>query len=174
MKTRRWRLLAATAGLLFLSVLQADEPAKPLAPALGAGLPTPPRNSADTPPKDAALKPPPISGEWAGTWGPYQPGAEAKKPGPADQPRRLDCKVTAKADGSWQAIFEGECGRPYKYTIQLAGRQVGEVVLFKGTVDLGEKDGGVYDWIGRASDQEFVGFYTSQKYAGAFRMTRPK
>jgi hypothetical protein len=45
-------------------------------------------------------------------------------------------------------------------------------VLFKGTVDLGEKDGGIYDWIGRADDREFVGFYTSAKYSGAFRMNR--
>jgi len=34
-------------------------------------------------------------------------------------------------------------------------------VLFKGTADLGPKDGGVYDWIGRATEKEFVGFYTS-------------
>jgi hypothetical protein len=54
------------------------------------------------------------------------------------------------------------------------GRQAGEVVLFKGTTDLGEKDGGVYDWIGRATDKEFIGFYTSAKYAGVFRLTRKK
>jgi hypothetical protein len=54
------------------------------------------------------------------------------------------------------------------------GRQAGAVVLFKGTTDLGPKDGGVYDWIGRATDKEFVGFYTSAKYSGAFRLTRKK
>jgi hypothetical protein len=103
------------------------------------------------------------------TWGPILPrGTPAKKP-----EMRLDCSVTLK-DGTWQATFEGECGRPYKYTIKMDGRQVEDVVLFKGTTDLGEKDGGVYDWIGRATDTEFVGFYTSKKYTGTFKLTKKK
>src|SRR5947209_4318247 len=85
----------------------------------------------------------------------------------------LDCTVVNK-NGTWQATFEGECGRPYKYTIIMEGRQAGDVVLFKGTTDLGEKDGGVYDWIGRATSQEFIGFYTSAKYTGTFRLTPKK
>jgi hypothetical protein len=87
--------------------------------------------------------------------------------------KRLDCSVVRK-DAGWNATFEGECGRPYKYVIKMDGRQTGDAVLFKGTVDLGEKDGGVYDWIGRATDGEFVGFYTSAKYAGAFHLSRKK
>jgi hypothetical protein len=122
----------------------------------------------------AAVGSPRITGAWTGTWGTYQPGDEGKKPSQPDQPRRLDCQVVAQPGGAWQATFEGECGRPYKYTIQLVGRQVGDVALFKGTVDLGEKDGGVYDWIGRANEHEFIGFYTSQRYTGVFRLARPK
>jgi hypothetical protein len=111
---------------------------------------------------------PKVTGEWTGTWGPVlPPGTPPSK----KAEMRLDCSVVAK-DGTWQATFEGECGRPYKYTIKMDGRQVGDVVLFKGTTDLGEKDGGVYDWIGRATDNEFVGFYTSRKYAGTFKLTR--
>jgi hypothetical protein len=30
----------------------------------------------------------------------------------------------------------------YKYTVKMDGRQAGDVMLFKGTTDLGEKDGG--------------------------------
>ena len=118
--------------------------------------------------KPAAV--PEVTGDWTGTWGPYEP-----QPVPTDKKkeRRLDCSVVRK-DGVWQATFEGECGRPYKYTIKMEGRQAGEVVLFKGTTDLGEKDGGVYDWIGRANDKEFVGFYTSTKYSGVFRLARKK
>jgi hypothetical protein len=86
----------------------------------------------------------------------------------------MECTVALQPDGVWQATFEGDCDRPYKYTIQLFGRQVGDVVLFKGTVNLGEEDGGAYDWIGRASEQGFIGFYTSQKYTGAFRLKRRK
>jgi hypothetical protein len=114
---------------------------------------------------------PDISGEWSGTWGVYNP-AQGTTP-PKDICKRLDAKVDAK-DGVWQATFEGDCGRPYKYTIKMEGRQVGKVVMFKGTTDLGEKDGGVFDWIGRANDKEFVGFFTSGSYTGTFHLTRPK
>ena len=46
----------------------------------------------------------------------------------------------------------------------MEGRQVGKAVMFKGTVDLGKNDGGVFDWIGRANDKEFIGFFTSAFY----------
>lgn len=111
---------------------------------------------------------PNVTGEWTGTWGPYPP---EQMPRHANQEMRLDCTVVQKGD-TWQATFEGECGRPYKYTIRMDGRQAGEVVLFKGTTDLGEKDGGVYDWIGRATDKEFLGFYTSASHTGFFRLAR--
>ena len=118
--------------------------------------------------KPAAV--PEVTGEWTGTWGPYEP-----QPVPSDKKKvmRLDCSVIRK-DGVWQATFEGECGRPYKYTIKMEGRQSGETVMFKGTVDLGEMDGGVYDWIGRATDTEFAGFYTSSHHVGVFRLSRAK
>ena len=54
----------------------------------------------------------------------------------------------------------------------MEGRQVGNGVMFKGTTDLGAKDGGVFDWIGRATDKEFVGFFTSGYYTGVFSLTR--
>jgi hypothetical protein len=109
---------------------------------------------------------PRISGNWVGTWGVQ--GA------PKNYQQRLDCRVTALGPDKWEATFEGECGRPYKYTIQMLGRRAGDVVLFKGSVDLGEADGGVYDWIGRATAEKFVGFYTSQKYTGTFELSRPQ
>ncbi len=108
---------------------------------------------------------PRISGDWVGTWG--VSGA------PQNYQQRLDCRVVALSPDKWEATFEGECGRLYKYTIQMPGRQVGEVVLFKGSADLGKQDGGTYDWIGRATEEKFVGFYTSRKYTGTFEMTRP-
>ena len=119
--------------------------------------------------------PPPVAGAWVGTWGPYtppQPGAAS--PSTPRPELRLDCKVVALPEGKWQATFEGECGRPYKYTIKMLGRTAGNVVLFQGSADLGEKDGGVYDWIGRATEKEFVGFYTSQTHVGHFRLARPQ
>ena len=109
------------------------------------------------------------NGEWTGTWGSYNP-SQGTTP-PKDICKRLDCKVEYK-DGVWNAIFEGDCGRPYKYTIKMEGRQVGKVVMFKGTTDLGAKDGGVFDWIGRANEKEFVGFFTSGYYTGTFSLTK--
>ena len=87
--------------------------------------------------------------------------------------KNLACKVVNK-NGVWEATFEGDCGRPYKYTIKMEGRQIGKVVMFKGTTDLGAKDGGVFDWIGRATDKEFVGFFTSGFYTGVFNLSRTK
>ncbi len=122
-------------------------------------------------------KRPGVGGDWVGTWGPYSPPKDGAAQPPSKYTKeqlRLDCKVVELRDGKWQATFEGECGRPYKYTIQMTGRQVGDAVLFQGTADLGEKDGGIYDWIGRATNEEFIGFYTSKKYTGQFRLARPK
>jgi hypothetical protein len=115
--------------------------------------------------------PPDIAGAWAGTWSAYNP-ARASTP-PKEQCAKLSANIVQKGE-IWEAVFEGDCGRPYKYTITMEGRLVGGVVMFKGSVDLGPKDGGTYDWIGRATNDEFVGFYTSSYYTGVFSMTRAK
>ena len=112
---------------------------------------------------------PDISGTWTGTWGIYSP-AKGTTP-PQDICKKLDAKVSFK-DGAWLADFEGDCGRPYKYSIKMEGRQVGKSVMFKGTTDLGARDGGVFDWIGRATDKEFIGFFTSAGYTGTFNLTK--
>lgn len=115
---------------------------------------------------------PDIAGAWTGTWGVYNP-AQGTTP-PRDICKKLDAKVEKGKEGVWEAIFEGDCGRPYKYTIKMEGRQIGKAVMFKGTVDLGPKDGGVFDWIGRANEKEFIGFFTSASYTGTFNLSRAK
>jgi hypothetical protein len=115
--------------------------------------------------------PPNITGSWTGTWSAFNP-ARASTP-PQEQCAKLSAVIAQKGE-VWEAVFEGDCGRPYKYSITMEGRLVGNVVMFKGTADLGAKDGGVYDWIGRAVDDEFVGFYTSAAYTGVFNLTRAK
>lgn len=131
---------------------------------LGPGLPQ------ATPP--AAQNPPLIiAGDWTGNWSSYNPAKVAEAP--KELCAKLDAKVAGK-DGVWEATFTGDCGRPYKYTIKMEGRQAGKVVLFKGSADLGPKDGGVYDWIGRATEQEFVGFFTSAGYTGVFSLSKSK
>jgi hypothetical protein len=123
--------------------------------------------------------PPNVAGNWTGDWGMYSPPpksgevpAAVKKMMYPDACKVMDCSVEKVEDGKYQATFQGECGRPYKYKITMMGRGVGGTVMFQGSADLGEKDGGVFDWIGRATDKEFVGFFTSQAYTGTFRLAR--
>jgi hypothetical protein len=113
--------------------------------------------------------PPDIAGKWTGVWSSYNPAQPATPP--KEQCAKLEATVVKKGD-AYEATFEGDCGRPYKYTITMEGRLSGAVVLFKGSADLGPKDGGVYDWIGRATEKEFVGFYTNAYYTGVFNLSR--
>ena len=115
--------------------------------------------------------PPDIAGRWSGTWSSFNPAQATAQP--KEVCAKLDADVVRNAD-TWVATFEGDCGRPYKYKITMNGRLVGGVVMFTGTVDLGAQDGGVYDWVGRATNGEFIGFYTSAYATGFFNLTRSK
>jgi len=113
--------------------------------------------------------PPDVLGKWSGTWSAFNP-AEGMTP-PKEMCKTLDAVITREGD-TWKAVFEGDCGRPYKYNITMDGRAVGPVIMFKGTTDLGAKDGGVFDWVGRANGKQFIGFYTSAYATGVFSLTR--
>jgi hypothetical protein len=106
--------------------------------------------------------------QWVGLWGAFD--IEQGKMLDKDYCKRIECVIEHR-DGQWHANFEGECGRPYKYSITMQGRAIDGVLMFEGTVDLGPEDGGVYDWIGRADGEHFVGFYTNAHTTGVFRMT---
>ena len=115
--------------------------------------------------------PPEIVGKWSGTWSSFNPAQATAQP--KEVCKQLDADVVRNGD-VWVATFEGDCGRPYKYKISMNGRPAGGVVLFTGTVDLGAQDGGVFDWVGRATNGEFIGFYTSAYATGFFTLTRAK
>jgi len=110
-----------------------------------------------------------VTGKWTGIWNAYDPAQGATPP--KEMCKTLDATITKEGE-TWKAVFEGDCGRPYKYNITMEGRAVGPTVMFKGTVDLGAKDGGVFDWVGRANGKQFIGFYTSAYATGTFNMTR--
>jgi hypothetical protein len=112
---------------------------------------------------------PAVTGNWVGEWGAFNP-ARSTEVDPA-LCKQLDCVVSLQ-DGVWSARFEGECGRPYKYSITMTGRRSGDVILFQGSADLGLEDGGVHDWIGRATAEEFIGFYSSAHHTGFFRLKK--
>jgi hypothetical protein len=113
--------------------------------------------------------PPDVTGKWTGIWNAYDPAQGATPP--KEMCKTLDATITKEGE-TWKAVFEGDCGRPYKYNITMEGRAVGPTVMFKGTADLGAKDGGVFDWVGRANGKQFVGFYTSAYATGTFSLTR--
>jgi hypothetical protein len=115
--------------------------------------------------------PPDIGGQWTGTWSYFNPAQATAQP--KELCKKLDATVVRNGE-TWVATFEGDCGRPYKYKISMDGRLVGGVVMFKGTVDLGAQDGGVFDWVGRATAGEFIGFYTSANATGFFDMKKVK
>ncbi len=112
-----------------------------------------------------------VTGEWTGAWGPYGPYQSDQKPDAKQGYPKLDCTVVRKGK-AWQATFEGESGQPYKFTVKMDGRQVGDVMLFKGTVHIPGEDGGEFDWIGRATEKEFIGFFTGAKSSGVFLLAR--
>ena len=115
--------------------------------------------------------PPDIGGKWSGTWSSFNPAQATAQP--REVCKKLDADVVKNGD-VWVATFEGDCGRPYKYKISMNGRLASSVVLFTGTVDLGAQDGGTYDWVGRATNGEFIGFYTSAYATGFFNLARTK
>lgn len=115
--------------------------------------------------------PPDIGGKWSGTWSSFNPAQPTTQP--KELCKQLDADVVRNGE-TWVATFEGDCGRPYKYKIGMNGRLAGGVVLFSGSVDLGAQDGGVYDWVGRATNTEFIGFYTSAYSTGFFNLTKQK
>jgi hypothetical protein len=53
----------------------------------------------------------------------YNPAQPAVPP--KEQCKTLTAKVSKKDDG-YQATFEGDCGRPYKYSISMEGRAAGK------------------------------------------------
>lgn len=104
------------------------------------------------------------SPSWEGTW-----------EGSNGHAGELSCLVTAKADGQWEGKFTGTCDRQFAYEVKMDGRRDGETILFTGKADLGEKDGGLYEWTGRIAGDKFMGEYKSDAgKTGKFEMKATK
>ena len=114
--------------------------------------------------------PPNIAGEWTGTWSSYNP-ARATTP-PKELCAKLTATIAQKGD-VWEAVFEGDCGRPYKYTIKMEGR-----LRRRGAVQghgRSRREGRRRLRLDRPrDDNEFVGFFTSAAYTGVFSLARAK
>jgi hypothetical protein len=116
------------------------------------------------------LPAPHVEGRWTGDWTPS--GAAHASTARGKGRKEIVCVVEAPVGGVWHATFEGESGHPYKFTATMQGRQEGDTVIFKGSTDLGEANGGVFDWVGRATEEQFIGYYTSAHYTGVFSLRR--
>jgi len=119
-----------------------------------------------------AEHPPQVAGRWVGEWTPSNAADSSLARG--EGRKEIVCVVEARSEGVWHATFEGESGHAYRYSVEMEGRLEGGAVIFKGATDLGAENGGVFDWVGRASDEQFVGFYTSSYYTGVFSLKRAK
>jgi hypothetical protein len=101
---------------------------------------------------------PPAS--WEGTW-----------EGSNGHAGELSCQVAAKSDDQWEGKFTGTCDRQFAYEVQMQGRRDGDTILFTGQADLGEKDGGLFQWTGRLAGDQFTGEYQSDGgKTGKFQM----
>lgn len=102
---------------------------------------------------------------WTGTWQGDRTGYGGD----------LHCVARKTGDNAWSAVFSGYCGREYAFQIAMNGKKEGDKVAFAGEVDLGEKDGGVYQWTGELAGETFNGKYTTSKgKKGEFAMKLQK
>lgn len=98
---------------------------------------------------------------WEGTW-------EAAPDGHGGE---LRCTLHPLENGQWEGKFTGYCSNQFAYEVQMAGRRDSAAIRFEGSADLGEKDGGVYQWTGQIAGKEFVGQYRSTSgKTGKFQM----
>ena len=104
--------------------------------------------------------PPATPASWEGTW-----------EGSNGHAGELHCAVTRKGAEQWEGHFTGTCDRQFAYEVQMQGRKDGDTILFTGKADLGEKDGGLFQWTGRIAGEDFVGEYKSDSGKnGKFKM----
>jgi hypothetical protein len=97
---------------------------------------------------------------WEGTW-----------EGSNGHAGELSCQVAAQGDGQWEGKFTGTCDRRFAYEVKMQGKKDGDTIRFTGQADLGEKDGGLFQWTGRIEGDQFIGEYKSDAgKTGKFQM----
>lgn len=117
--------------------------------------------------KRATAQPAPVgdfTGPWEGTWLSTVNGHTDK----------LYCVVTKQSPTQYEAFFKGKYLKIFSYShrVPLEVTSTNEVYTFNGSADLGIF-GGVYEYNGRATPEEFRSSFTSKKNKGLFEMTRP-
>jgi hypothetical protein len=104
-----------------------------------------------------------VSGYYVGHW--YGPNPEK----PLGE---LTCTITPKGPDTWDAFFIATFGEVGEYEVPLEGKREDSKVVFGGDVDLGESEGGVFEWTGEIVGDTFNGNYKAATYVGTFRMKK--
>lgn len=102
------------------------------------------------------------TGFWTGTW----------KANGAAEASALSCTMLQKTGNEWIATFDAVCGRNASFTFDVPGKLKDGLVVFKQTIDLGEINGGVFEWTGEIRGDTFTGKYKSSGYEGGFVMKK--
>ncbi len=103
------------------------------------------------------------SSQWKGTW----------KSSGSDHGGELRCTAVQMNELDWTATFKGFCNRQFIYQIEMKGRLNDQKVRFQGKADLGQKDGGLYQWTGTIHKDDFNGRYQSASgKKGTFEMKK--
>ena len=103
-----------------------------------------------------------VASTWKGTWD-------------GGDPHRgeLRCLVRRLSGLNWEATFTGYCNRQFAYEVKMTGEKKGDKVIFSGQADLGDADGGLYQWTGEIYGETFLGHYASEQgKTGTFTMQR--
>ena len=87
----------------------------------------------------------------------------------------LKCLARHLSGEDWEATFTGTGNGKFAYEVVMRGRKTGDKIVFTGEADLGDKDGGLYQWSGEIDGKGFIGRYSSEKgKKGTFKMGRLK
>ena len=107
-----------------------------------------------------------IQGRWKGTW-------KSEKNGHSGGLRAV---ITRQGEDTYNADFHATYGWIFRfgYSMAMTAQRGDETfTYFTGSADLGKLAGGVYEYDGKASGEEFFCNYRSKGDHGHFRMTRP-
>lgn len=106
-----------------------------------------------------------ISGPWEGRWVSEKNGHTG----------RLRCVMTESSTHSYQAHFHAVYWKILRvaYDVPFAVQREGDEFAFAGQSDLGKLGGGVYEYKGSATPEQFKATYKSKYDHGRFEMSRP-
>jgi hypothetical protein len=105
-----------------------------------------------------------LEGRWEGRWSSDANGHNGN----------LRCLITRKKDGDYAAWFRATYMRVlhFSYTVSLQAESRDGIWQFRGEEDLGKLSGGIYRYVGSATEANFHSTYQSEYDHGIFELKR--